>query len=103
MLLSRVSRVTRGRQPTRLLRPWDSPGKNTGVGLPESWVQSPALVVACRWWKRNWSLGVPDCQDGVVRGARRQQAGKAPRLGLPRGLAVRISFLPSGHGGRPLY
>ena len=21
-----------GRQPTRLLRPWDSPGKNTGVG-----------------------------------------------------------------------
>ena len=22
------------RQPTRLLRPWDSPGKNTGVGLP---------------------------------------------------------------------
>ena len=29
--------------------------------------------------------------------------GKAPRLGLPRGLAVRITFLPSGHGGRPLY
>ena len=22
----------RGLQPTRLLRPWDSPGKNTGVG-----------------------------------------------------------------------
>ena len=22
------------RQPTRLLRPWDSPGKNTGVGCP---------------------------------------------------------------------
>ena len=22
------------RQPTRLPRPWDSPGKNTGVGLP---------------------------------------------------------------------
>ena len=21
-----------GRQPTRLLRPWDAPGKNTGVG-----------------------------------------------------------------------
>ena len=21
-----------GQQPTRLLRPWDSPGKNTGVG-----------------------------------------------------------------------
>ena len=21
------------RQPTRLLRPWDSPGKNTGVGI----------------------------------------------------------------------
>ena len=29
LLLSRFSRV---RQPTRLPRPWDSPGKNTGVG-----------------------------------------------------------------------
>ena len=36
LLLSRFSRVrlceTHRRQPTRLLRPWDSPGKNTGVG-----------------------------------------------------------------------
>ena len=33
-LLSRFSRVRLcvGRQPTRLLSPWDSPGKNTGVG-----------------------------------------------------------------------
>ena len=36
LLLSRFSRVrlcaTPWRQPTRLCRPWDSPGKNTGVG-----------------------------------------------------------------------
>ena len=36
LLLSRFSRVrfcaTHRRQPTRLLCPWDSPGKNTGVG-----------------------------------------------------------------------
>ena len=36
VLLSRFSRVrlcaTHRRQPTRLPRPWDSPGKNTGVG-----------------------------------------------------------------------
>ena len=36
LLLSRFSRVDSGRphrwQPTRLPRPWDSPGKNTGVG-----------------------------------------------------------------------
>ena len=36
LLLSHFSRVrlcvTHRRQPTRLLRPWDSPGKNTGVG-----------------------------------------------------------------------
>ena len=36
LLLSRFSRVrlcaTPWTQPTRLLRPWDSPGKNTGVG-----------------------------------------------------------------------
>ena len=31
MLLSRFSLPHR-RQPTRLCRPWDSPGKNTGVG-----------------------------------------------------------------------
>ena len=35
LLLSRFSRVrlcaTHRRQPTRPLRPWDSPGKNTGV------------------------------------------------------------------------
>ena len=33
LLLSRFSRVRpHRRQPTRLLHPWDSPGKNTGVG-----------------------------------------------------------------------
>ena len=36
LLLSRFSRVrlcvTHRRQPTRLPHPWDSPGKNTGVG-----------------------------------------------------------------------
>ena len=36
LLLSRFSRVrlcaTHRRQPTRLPRPWDSPGRNTGVG-----------------------------------------------------------------------
>ena len=36
LLLSHFSRVrlcaTHRRQPTRLSRPWDSPGKNTGVG-----------------------------------------------------------------------
>ena len=36
LLLSHFSRVqlcaTHRRQPTRLRRPWDSPGKNTGVG-----------------------------------------------------------------------
>ena len=33
LLLSRFSRVRPHRQqPTRLPRPWDSPGKNTGVG-----------------------------------------------------------------------
>ena len=36
LLLSRFSHVrlcvTHNQQPTRLRRPWDSPGKNTGVG-----------------------------------------------------------------------
>ena len=40
LLLSRVSRVrlcaTPETAPNRLLRPWDSPGKNTGVGCHRS-------------------------------------------------------------------
>ena len=32
LLLSRFSHVQHRQQPTRLPRPWDSPGKNTGMG-----------------------------------------------------------------------
>ena len=51
-----------GLQPTRLLRPWDSPGKNTGVGchpvgiftkfkvMPTSHM---VLVVILRWGRRD--------------------------------------------------
>ena len=38
------------RQPTRLPRPWDSPGKNTGVGC-HFW----AVVVKCLW-RLFWQL-----------------------------------------------
>ena len=33
----------RGLQPTMLLRPWDFPGKSTGVGCQGTWVQSLVL------------------------------------------------------------
>ena len=39
------------RQPTRLRRPWDSPGKNTGVGCP-----FPSPVHESEKWK--WSCSV---------------------------------------------
>ena len=39
------------RQPTRLPRPWDSPGKNTGVGLP-----LPSPMHESEKWK--WSRSV---------------------------------------------
>ena len=32
LLLLLLSRFSRRQQPNRLPRPWDSPGKNTGVG-----------------------------------------------------------------------
>ena len=48
-----------GRQPTRLSRPWDSPGKNTGVGChfllrcmkvkSESEVAQSCLTLATPW------------------------------------------------------
>ena len=34
-----------GLEPTRLLRPWDSPGKNTGVVLFKQWASQVAPVV----------------------------------------------------------
>ena len=34
-----------GLQPTRLLRPWDSPGKSAGVG---------AIAFSMRWWLQLW-------------------------------------------------
>ena len=39
-----------GLQPTRLLCPWDSPGKNTGVGLP---FPSPLWLLALGKYLRN--------------------------------------------------
>ena len=40
------------RQPTRMPHPWDSPGKNTGVGLmlPLIW-QEAELRRECKWWE----------------------------------------------------
>ena len=63
LLLSCFSRVrlcvTRGQQPTRLRRPWDSPGKNAGVGChfllqcmkvkSESEVTQSCLTLATPW------------------------------------------------------
>ena len=52
----------RGPWPTRLLCPWDSPGKNTGVGchallqgkLPNPGIKPESLVSA---WSRGMELG----------------------------------------------
>ena len=47
--LSHFSRVrlcaTRRRQPTRLSHPWDSPGKNTGVGCLDSILKSGDITL----------------------------------------------------------
>ena len=55
LLLSRFSHIrlcaTHRRQPTRLCRPWDSPGKNTGVGY-----QFPSPMHESEKWK--WSRSV---------------------------------------------
>ena len=59
------------RQPTRLPRPWDSPGKNTGVGChfllqcmkvkSESEVAQPCPTLATPWtaaYQAPWSMGL---------------------------------------------
>jgi len=49
-----------GLQPTRLLRPWDSPGKNTGVGCHFllQWMKVKSESEAAQSWVGYWS-GVP--------------------------------------------
>ena len=56
LLLSHFSRVhvrPHRRQPTRLPRPWDSPGKNTGVGchfLLSAWKwKAKVKLLSCVW------------------------------------------------------
>ena len=44
-----------GLQPTRLLRPWDFPGKSTGVGCHFSWVISNPK----RWCWESAALNMP--------------------------------------------
>ena len=86
LLLSRFSRVqllaTPGLQPTRLLHPWDFPGKSTGVGcycLLQRTYHACQLIKphsCCPWrwdlllWRGrdNWwrSLGIGDLQDFPV-------------------------------------
>ena len=43
------------RQPTRLLCPWDSPGKNTGVGCHFPFHGTRTLIYKCR--KQTWLSG----------------------------------------------
>ena len=47
------------RQPTRLPRPWYSPGKNTGVGYHNCVVVWAFFGIAFLWgWNENWSFPV---------------------------------------------
>ena len=47
-----------GLQPTRLLRPWDFPGKSTGVGchclLQGKWLPTPVFLPGKSHGQRNW-------------------------------------------------
>ena len=48
-----------GLQPTRLLHPWDSPGKNTGVGchfLLQKYAHSCLLKYKYTWTNRKQNL-----------------------------------------------
>ena len=66
------------RQPTRLPRPWDSSGKNTGVGchflLQSVFSTSPLLLP--RWFSRKESASNADVGDsGSIPGSGRSPGG----------------------------
>ena len=52
-----------GLQPTRLLRPWDFPGKSTGMGC--HCLLHPAFSTQCYWLETKWwcSSESPDWQE----------------------------------------
>ena len=63
-VLSDSSRL-QGLQPTRLLRPWEFPGKSTGVGCTVVLVNS--LTSVCETWVENpvmlyWTSDIHNCE-----------------------------------------
>ena len=53
-----------GLQPARLLCPWDSPGKNTGLGCHSQIYVSILTGKRRRWWQRIRQLdGIADSMD----------------------------------------
>ena len=92
------------RQPTRLCRPWDSPGKNTGVGCHFTQKPSRALLTMeelpmssslvlntlCDEW-RIFGDSSPWGSDGRVPTSPRTWARKAPVLSLAPQRATSIT------------
>ena len=75
------------RQPTRLPHPWDSPGKNTGVGC-----------LFLRFFKDDPSFAEP---AGIVRGRTALRCAAARAGGTEPGYRARAALLPSpGQRGR---
>ena len=91
-----------GLQPARLLCPWNSPGKNTGVGSL-SLLQGIFLTLELNWdlphcWRRQWT----------------EEPGRLPSMGLDRvghdwsdlvaaaASTLQVNSLPAELPGKPL-
>ena len=104
-----------GLQPTRLLRPWDSPGKNTGVGchflLQRMKVESESEVAqSCPTLSDPMDCSLP---GSSVPGFSRQEywsgvplpsPGDFPNPGIePGSPALQVDSLPSEPPGKPVW
>ena len=83
------------RQPTRLPRPWDSPGKNTGVGchclLQRRKVRSESEVAqSCPTLSDPMDCSLPDSSNHGIFQARELEWG-AIAFSNPSGSAVQIA------------
>ena len=82
------------RQPTRLLHPWDSPGKNTGVGC-HFLLQCVKVKSECEVTQSCPTLCDPmDCSlpGSSIRGISRQEYWSGVPLPSPRSMARKLQF-----------
>ena len=89
-----------GLQPTRLLRPWYFPGKNTGVSCHcLLWEKYPSGFIGMLWLQHTWGSGIGNTgkpwnkTSSLAEDVGDQRGGQKPHLQAVQGPSARSAFL----------